>query len=199
MSVDTSKDRASHMPAAGGPKVEAGSVKRPTDLNTSATPDHPREAETKERASYTEEESEEESWVRGQSRISGQWELSPMVSLDPTPVQELTDPRRDLLLETIGAVKDEITIGFIANGVLTALELSPEPDAVVNSKLQYDDAKGAEMLRQVEEDCARQTEEDHRKEEERMLTRVLKEAEERREDSMKKVAEKTGEPELKTE
>ena len=47
--------------------------------------------------------------------MQGQWDTDSITSLDPTPNSGLTEPRRDLIPVVIGAVRDELTIGFIAN------------------------------------------------------------------------------------
>jgi len=92
--------------------------------------------------------------------MPGQWEMSPTASLDPTPVQGLTLPRRDLIPEVISAVRDELTIGFIANEIPMEPELSPEPEepegpttTVAN---EHTKEREEEMLRQVEKDSRRQ-------------------------------------------
>jgi len=91
--------------------------------------------------------------------MPGRWEASPTVSLDPTPIQRITSPRKDLSLEAISGVRDEITIGFIANGVPMEPELSPEPEEqtpTTTEVIQYDKESEERMLRQVEEDSKKQ-------------------------------------------
>ena len=108
--------------------------------------------------------------------MPGRWDNSPTVSLDPTPIQGLTSPRRDLVPEEISAMRDKITISHIANEVPIEPELSPEPEEMVptvTATVRYDKEKEEEMLRQVEDESKRQGEAEHRKEEERMLGRVL--------------------------
>jgi len=100
--------------------------------------------------------------------MPGQWEISPNTSLDSTPVQGLTSPRRDLTLGTIGLVKDELTIGFIANEVPMEPELSPEPEEArpkTTETIRYGKEQEEEILRQVAEDSKRQGEADHEREE----------------------------------
>jgi len=128
--------------------------------------------------------------------MPGQWESSPNISLDPTPVQGLTSPRRDLTPGTIGVVRDELTIGFIANEVPMEPELSPEPEEArpkTTETIRYGKEQEEEMLRRVAEDSKRQGEADHEREEGEMLGRVLKKAREREEP---KKQEKKGEVEL---
>ena len=110
------------------------------------------------------------------SEMPGGWGSSPTESLDPTPIQGLTSPRRDLLPETVSAVRDELTIGFIANEVPMEPELSPEPEEATptaTEDTQNDKELEEEMLRQVAEDSKRQGEADLKKEEEEMLRRVM--------------------------
>jgi len=108
--------------------------------------------------------------------MPGRWDSSPTVSLDPTPIQGLTSPRKDLIPEEISAMRDEITISHIANEVPMEPELSPEPEEVAptaTATIRYDVGLEEEMLRQVEDESKRQGEAELRKEEERMLKRVL--------------------------
>jgi len=107
--------------------------------------------------------------------MPGRWEVSPTVSLDPTPAQGITSPRKDLTREAISGLRDEITIGFIANEVPMEPEVSPEPVEqmpTTSETIQYDEESEEKMLRQVEEDSKKQGEADFRKEEKEMLMRV---------------------------
>jgi len=82
--------------------------------------------------------------------MPGQGEISPTISLDPSPVPGLTSPHKDLTPETVSTVRDEITISFIANEVPMELELSPEPEEVVptvTATIWYDKGMEEEMLR----------------------------------------------------
>jgi len=126
--------------------------------------------------------------------MPGQWEMSPMVSLDPTPVQGLTSPRRDLIPEVISAVRDEITIGFIVNNVPTEPELSPELEETTTVAIEYGKELEEEMLRQVERDSKRQGEAELRREEEEMLGRIVEKGE-RGEEGGEGGGKKTAEPE----
>jgi len=110
--------------------------------------------------------------------IPGQWDTGPYSSLDASPISGLTEPRRDLITEVLGAVKDELTIGFIANEIPMEPELSPEPEVGESraATIQYDEEKEAEMLRQVAEDSKKQGEADLRKEEEEVFERVVEAA-----------------------
>jgi len=129
--------------------------------------------------------------------MSGQWETSPMVSPYPTPVQGLTSPRRDLIPEVISAVRDEITISFIANDVPMEPELSLEPEEpTTTAAIEYSKELEEEMLRQVEGDSKRQGEAELKREEEEMFGRVVekgKRGEEGGERGEKKATEPEGE------
>jgi len=110
--------------------------------------------------------------------MPGQWEVSSSVwpNLSPSPTQGLTSPRKDLTSETISGLRDEITIGHIANEVPMEPELSPEPEEAgpeVTTTIRYDKETAEKMLRQVEDESKRQGEADIAKQEQEMLGRVL--------------------------
>jgi len=144
-------------------KLKATTESRAPEAEATREPDHTHEADGGRDGSSA-------------GGMPGRWDSSPTVSLDPTPIQGLTSPRRDLVPEEISAVRDEITISHIANEVPMEPELSPEPEEAaptVTATTRYDKETEEEMLRQVEDESKRQGEAEHRKEEERMLGRVL--------------------------
>jgi len=119
-----------------------------------------------------------ESELKMAAGMPGQWEVSPIVSpdLSPSPTQGLMSPRKDLTSETISGLRDEITIGHIANEVPMEPELWPEPEDAgpeVTKTTRYDKETEEEMLRQVEDESKRQGEADIAKQEQEMLGRVL--------------------------
>jgi len=148
-----------------------------------------RKADRSTRATITgHEPAPEDAPVREEAKderkaMPGQFEEGSLSSLDPTP---LPRSQRDLEPELVGALRDEPTIGFIANEVPMEPELSPEPEVKRNTSGKENGGTGqleletgeerekriATLEEKIARECVRQGEADHRREEEEMVKRV---------------------------